>query len=191
MRKLLFTSILSLLTVFTFADNPISIRVNAESSTVNWTGSKVTYQHTGTVDIQKGVLIFEGENLVGGEIAIDMNTISNTSIEKETKRNYLESHLKNEDFFHVDKYSYSYIKINSAEKNSDGTYVVNADLTIKGITNQIKFVAEVKLKGDVFLATASIKIDRTKWDVRYGSGSFFEDLGDKMILDAIGFDIVF
>lgn len=68
-------------------------------------------------------------------------------------------------------------------------YKVAADLTIKEITNRITFSTHLTAKQNSFLATANIKIDRTKWDIKYGSGSFFENLGDRMILDDIEFDI--
>ena len=192
MRKIFFTAFLSFLTIFTMANNPqvSRVNVNVETSTVKWKGSKITKSHDGIVSIAKGVLLINHGTLVGGEMAIDMNSITCTDIESEKKRGYFEQHLKNEDFFDVEKFPYANIKITSATKKEEGQYSITADLTIKGITHPITFTSEVKINGEEFLGTASFKIDRTKWGVKYGSGSFFKDLGDKMILDDIDFDII-
>tara|TARA_B100001758_G_C18389026_1_gene601768 strand:- start:715 stop:1314 length:600 start_codon:yes stop_codon:yes gene_type:complete len=168
------------------------VRVDVEKSKINWKGSKITESHEGTVNIGKGVLMIEHGVLVGGQLSIDMNTISTTDMnEKLNKR--LDRHLKNADFFDVEKFQMATIKIISVERiKKDGKHnlhTVLADLTIKGITHPIKFKAEVKINGLNLQATAKIKIDRTKWDVRYNSGNFFQDLGDKLILDEIEFDV--
>lgn len=168
------------------------VRVDVEKSKINWKGSKITKSHEGTVNIGKGILMIEHGVLVGGQLSIDMNTISTTDMnEKLNKR--LDRHLKNADFFDVEKFQMATIKIISVERiKKDGKHnlhTVLADLTIKGITHPIKFKAEVKINGLNLQATAKIKIDRTKWDVRYNSGNFFQDLGDKLILDEIEFDV--
>ena len=102
---------------------------------------------------------------------------------------YLVEHLKDEDFFNTKDFPVASIKIMRAHKGEENNYEIIANLTIKGITHPITFEADVAINGVNFLAKAKIKIDRTKWGIKYGSGSFFEDLGDKMILDEIGFDV--
>jgi polyisoprenoid-binding protein YceI len=190
MKKILLSLVLSIGTLFAFATKPHidNVRVNAESSTVKWIGSKVASSHEGKVSISKGVLSIDHGILVGGEIAIDMRTITNTDMEGGRKQK-LESHLKNKDFFNVEAFPLAIIKIIGAEKGKGNMYEITANLTIKGIEHPITFEADVNINGVNFLAEARIKIDRTKWGIRYGSGSFFEDLGDKMILDEIAFEI--
>ena len=100
----------------------------------------------------------------------------------------LEGHLKSDDFFDVDKYPLSTISITKATKTEGNNYSIVADLTIKGITHSITFDADVRIKEISFLATANIKIDRTKWDITYNSGTFGY-IGDYLILDDIVFDI--
>ena len=191
MKNILFTILLSVLVIIGIAGvHTNDIVVNQTSSTVKWTGSKPAGKHSGTIDISKGKLTFNHGKLVGGEIVIDMNSIKNTDIKSERKSQRLVDHLKNEDFFFVEKYPTAILKIISAERMPDNLYKVAADLTIKGITNRITFTAHLTIKKDGFLGTANIKIDRTKWDIKYGSGSFFEGLGDRMILDDIEFDIL-
>ena len=191
MKKILLSLLLSIATLFAFATKPHieKVRVNAKSSTVKWIGSKVASSHEGNVNIAKGVLSIDHGTLVGGEIAIDMNSISCSDIESESKNKYLVDHLKDEDFFNTKDFPLATIKIMRAYKEKGNMYEILADLTIKGITHRISFEADVAVDGVSFLAKAKIKIDRTKWGIKYGSGSFFDDLGDKMILDEIGFDV--
>jgi len=191
MKKILLSLVLSIVTLFAFATQPHieKVRVDAKSSTVKWIGSKVASSHQGNVNIGKGVLFIDHGTLVGGEIAIDMNSISCSDIESKKKNQYLVDHLKNEDFFNTKDFPLATIKIKSAEKGKGNMYEIHAKLTIKGIAHPIAFEADVDINGVNFLAKAKIKIDRTKWGIKYGSGSFFEDLGDKMILDEIAFDV--
>ena len=191
MKNIFLSAILSVITLFAFATKPHTdhVRVNTDSSTVKWIGSKVAEHHEGTINIAKGVLDIQHGILVGGEITIDMNTITNTDIESEKYREKLNNHLKDEDFFNVKEFEYATIKIIQAWKGKGNKYKILAELTIKGITQSISFGADVNINGLNYLATANIKIDRTKWDIKYNSGNFFKDLGDKLILDEIGFDI--
>ena len=191
MKKILLSLVLSIATLFAFATKPHTdiIRVNTENSTVKWIGSKVSDSHEGTVNISQGYLGIEHGTLVGGQITIDMTTIQNTDIESEKYREKLNSRLKDKDFFNVKEFETATITIIQAWKGNDNMYKISADLTIKGITHSISFAADVNVNGLNYLATAKIKIDRTKWDIKYNSGNFFKDLGDKLILDEIEFDV--
>ncbi len=157
--------------------------IKIKTSKVTWKGYKVTGSHQGIIAIKGGQLTFKDQKLVGGEFTIDMSTIENTDMEGEYKAK-LEGHLKSDDFFGVEKFPTAtlvFIKVKSTGKNS---YEVIADLTIKNKTNPVTF--DISIYGNK--ATANIKIDRTKFDVRYGSTSFFDDLQDKAIYDE--FDLV-
>ena len=191
MKTIVLSLVLSTATLFAFATKPHvdDVRVNEKSSTIKWIGSKVASSHEGNVNIAKGSLAIDHGTLVGGQIAIDMNSISCTDIKSEDKNKNLVGHLKDEDFFNTKKFPLAVIKITKAVKGKGNSYKIIADLTIKGITQPIAFDADVTITGLNFLAKASIKIDRTKWDIKYGSGTFIENLGDKMILDEITFDI--
>ncbi len=190
MKKIFLSAILSVLTLFAIATKPHTdqIRVNSENSTVKWTGSKIAESHEGTIKIQKGVLGIQHGTLVGGQISIDMSTITNTDMEGRMKQR-LEWHLKNKDFFNVEEFPLATITITNSVRGSGNSYKIMANLTIKGITHPISFAADVNVNGKNFLATAKIKIDRTKWDIKYNSGNYFKDLGDKLILDEVEFDI--
>jgi len=174
---------------FTTVMHQDHVKVNISTSTVKWKGSKVTSSHEGNIKLSSGKLILDHGKLVGGEFEIDMTTIVNTDIEDKESRLKLEGHLKNKDFFNVNEHKTASLMITTVKLIEESSYELQADLTIKGITHEIKFNADVEIKGTAFLAIAKIKIDRTKWDIKYNSGSFFDGLGDYLILDEIEFDV--
>lgn len=175
-----------LLASFTLAannTNPITDAdtkpVNVAESSINWTGKKVTGSHTGTINLTSGNLDFENGALVGGNFTIDMNSIVCTDLGEGGARK-LEGHLKSDDFFGVAENPTADLKITGVEAGDKaGSYNITADITIKGITKPINFSAMVGENN----ATANVTIDRTQFNVRYGSGSFFDNLGDKTIYD--------
>lgn len=154
-------------------------------SKVGWEAKKVTGSHEGTIQLKEGSFVFDGENLVGGTFVIDMTTINVTDLTGGGKER-LEGHLKSDDFFGVDKYPTASLTIKSANRIKDG-YYVNGEITIKGTTQPIAF--ELEVEGNK--AEAELKIDRTKFDIRYGSGSFFANLGDKTIYDNFEVEVEF
>ena len=152
--------------------------INVTKSNVIWKGYKVTGSHQGTIAIKSGHLNFTDSKLTGGAFVINMLSINNTDLDGEYKGK-LEGHLKSDDFFGVKKFptaTLKFKKVKSIEKNA---YKVTGDLTIKGKTNSVKFTLSVY--GNK--ASVSLKIDRSKFNVKYGSGSFFDNLGDKTIYD--------
>ena len=143
--------------------------INVENSKVVWKGYKVTGSHEGVIAIKSGHLNFDEDKLTGGSFIMDMSTITNTDLEGEYKGK-LEGHLKSDDFFGVEKFptaSLIFTKVESTGKNS---YEVTGDITIKGKTESVSF--NISVYGSK--ANVSLKIDRTKFDVRYGSTSFFD-----------------
>jgi polyisoprenoid-binding protein YceI len=106
----------------------------------------------------------------------------------------LTNHLKSDDFFSVEKNPKAVFKITKAApiahaKTGENNYTITGDLTIKGITNSLTFPAKVNISGSQADATAKFDIDRTKYDVKFRSGKFFENLGDKMIYDNFTIDL--
>ena len=190
MKKIFFTIVLAITTTFSYATKPHidNIRVNTNNSTIKWTGSKISDNHEGTINIDKGMLMIDHGKLVGGQFSINMQSIATTDMSDKYNKK-LDGHLKNEDFFNVVQFPLATINLTEVIKGAGNSYKIVADLTIKGITHPISFAADIAINGINFSATANIKIDRTKWDVKYGSGSFVDDLGDKMILDEIVLDV--
>ncbi|MGA9271416.1 MAG: YceI family protein [Lutimonas sp.] len=157
--------------------------IKTDNSTVTWKGYKVTGSHYGTVALKSGHLMFDEGKLTGGEFVVDMTTIVTDDLEGEYKGK-LEGHLKSDDFFGVEKFPTANMVIKKVKSTGKNSYEVTGDLTVKGKTAPVTF--EMSIYGNK--ATANVKIDRTIYDIRYGSTAFFDDLKDKAIYDE--FDLV-
>ena len=188
--KFLAISFLPFLMALTFTNINLDTVVDGEiqSSNITWKGYKVTGEHAGTVGLKSGNLEFDAEgNLTGGVVVMDMTTIAVTDLTGDMAGK-LQGHLSSDDFFGVANNPTATLKItNVAAKGTPGDYKVTADITIKGTTKQVKFYANVMDKDGMKKVSADIKIDRSDFNVKYGSGSFFDSLGDKTIYDE--FDI--
>jgi len=152
--------------------------INTTTSTIEWVGKKVTGQHNGTVNFKDGALIFKGAKLKGGIFTVDMTSLTATDLSGEYQGK-LNGHLKADDFFGTDKFPTAKIIFKKIGTKSANLYTVTADLTIKGITKPVIF--DIAVNGNT--ATAAFNVDRTKYDIKYGSKSFFESIGDKAIYD--------
>lgn len=163
-------------------------KVNSKSSKLEWLAKKVTGQHNGSIDIKSGGLTFSGSKLTGGNFVIDMKTITVLDLEAGSNmNNKLTGHLNSPDFFNTAEFDEASFKITSVKKakGDDGNYSITGDLTIKGKTSPITFPAQVSKDGDKVTAKAKMTFDRSKFDIKFRSASFFENLGDKMIYDDV------
>lgn len=177
-RKSLLIALVAVLTVFTAKAQ--SYKIDTEKSVIEWLGRKVGGAHNGVVKLSSGVLNYNG-GLKSGNFAINMNSIKALDVQGEWASK-LEGHLKNDDFFATDKFPTAKFVITKLGKANNGTQTVVGKLTIKDITNEISFPATVNVNNGVLTAVAkNVKVDRTKYDIRYGSNSFFDSLGDKAI----------
>ena len=159
--------------------------IDVSSSVITWKGYKVTGEHTGTVQLASGELKMTDGVLTGGQFTVKMNSITCTDLEGEW-RDKLVGHLNSKDFFNTEKYPTATLEITRAiPQDTKGNYKVLGNLTIKEKTKPVKFFATVE--GNT--ATAKLEIDRSEYDVRYGSGSFFDNLGDKTIYDEFDLEI--
>lgn len=163
--------------------------VDTKSTTATWLAKKVTGQHNGTVDVSKGSFTSDGKNLTGGSIVFDMTTIKNVDLTDPAYNAKLVGHLKSADFFAVDKNPTSSFELTKAVLKEGNNYEVTGKLTIKGITNEITFPAMIKMDAKTLVAVAKIMVDRTKYDIKYGSASFIEGIGDKAINDEFELDV--
>jgi polyisoprenoid-binding protein YceI len=173
------------LSAFT-APKPTAKTINVSQSVINWKGYKVLGEHAGTVKFASGSLDFTNDVLTGGMLSVDMNSITVTDLKPGQGKENLEGHLKSDDFFGVATYPKSTLKFKKVvSRGKPGEYKIVADLTIKNTTKEVKFDANIMgNKG-----TASLKIDRSDFDVKFGSGSFFDGLGDKTIYDEFDLNI--
>ncbi|MBY0414507.1 MAG: YceI family protein [Bdellovibrionales bacterium] len=157
------------------------IQVDPATSKVVYLGKKVTGEHTGEVKVQDGQLAFEGDVLKSAEVTIDMTTINNTDLaDKEYNKKFVD-HMNSDDFFSTTKFKTAKLVTKSVKKVKDNTYTITGDLTIKGKTSPVTFDADATKES----VKAVVKFDRTKYDIKYGSGQFFQGLGDKMINDDV------
>ncbi|MFT7589586.1 MAG: polyisoprenoid-binding protein YceI, partial [Limisphaerales bacterium] len=158
-----------------------SYQADADNSSVTWKGFKVTGSHHGTINIESGSLQFNNDILAGGEFSVDMTSMKCVDLDEKNGAKLI-GHLSSPDFFNIQEYPTAKIKITSvASRGPVGEYKVTADVTIKDNTSEVKFLANVNFEGRT--ATAELEIDRSEFDVKYGSGSFFQNLGDKTIYD--------
>ncbi len=157
---------------------------NVEASKLEWEGKKISGAHTGEVTLKKGSVDVNEGVLKGGEIQIDLTSITTTDLQGEWA-DKLVGHLKSDDFFGAEKYPTATFKIDSAKKVSGNKFKVTGPLTIKGKSAPQTFEVSVKAEGDKVTVNGDISIDRTTYDIKYGSGKFFDpkSLGDKMIND--------
>jgi polyisoprenoid-binding protein YceI len=178
-RSLLLIAIVGILVAF----KPAQVyKVDVEKSKIEWIGRKVTGEHRGEIKLSSGALNYDGK-LNGGSFILDMNSITVTDIQGEMNGK-LVGHLKNDDFFSVDKHATSKFVITKVVAAGAGKANVTGNLTIKGITQPLTFVAAVTNKNGVLVAVANgVKVNRAKYDIKYGSKSFFDSLGDKAIDD--------
>ena len=159
-------------------------KVNTDSSIINWEGFKPTGSHKGTISMSNGNFIVDNEKIIGGEVTIDMNSIACSDSAKLVK------HLKSDDFFAVEKFPIGSFQIKGSKK-MDGKTLIEGELTLKGITNPVTFFADVIIENDkLFLKSETFKVDRSKWDIRYKSKSFFDDLKNKYIDDDMEISVV-
>lgn len=161
--------------------------IDTAESSIKWLGKKVTGQHEGTINLETGTLIQQGD-IYAGIFGIDMTSIVCTDLD-EGPGAKLVGHLASDDFFSIEKFNSAIFNLRSIAPNDDGTHTVTGELTIKGITNEISFPAMLSTIDGMLKASASFTIDRTKWDIKYGSGSFFDNLGDKAIYDDMHFEL--
>lgn len=182
-----FTSILAVAAALMFSATSFADSVDTKKSSVTWKGSKVVgSSHTGTLDLKSADLKFAKGEPTSGKVIIDMTTIKNTDITTKSMNKKLVGHLKSPDFFAVEKHKTATLDIKKIQKASDKFYLITGDLIIKGQKQPISVKAEV-VKEDKKSKTvkADLKFDRTKFGIKYGSGTFFSDLGDKMIADEV------
>jgi polyisoprenoid-binding protein YceI len=179
MKKTINITILALIAaIFSFSS---FTQAELKKAAIVWKGFKVIGGgHEGTLTFSKSDLQFKKGKLVGGEFVVDMTSLKNTDMQGDYAQK-LEAHLKNDDFFGVDKFPTSQFKITKVKSLGNDEYQVTGDFTIKGITKSETFKAKVITEGKKAIATATITIDRTKYNVQYGSTSFFDSLGDKAI----------
>jgi len=169
--------------IITLAGNSLfaqTFKADTSKSKIAWYAAKVTGKHEGTVKLTSGSLTLDGDKVKSGTFEVNMTSITVTDLEGEYKGK-LEGHLKNDDFFAVDKFPKANFVLTEGKKEANGSYTLKGNLTIKGITKPVTFPATITKSGGTLTSTSTLVVDRTLYDIRYGSKSFFDNIGDKAI----------
>lgn len=159
------------------------------ASKIEWTGKKLTGEHYGEIKLASGELIFSKQKLSEGSFEMDMASINCTDITDVKSNKRLVDHLKSEDFFSVKRYPLSRFTLTSVNCKSDNECDITGDLTIKEKTNPITFPVKLQRENEKMVAKATMTFDRSKYDVKFGSQSFYENLGDKLVYDDVDISI--
>lgn len=159
------------------------MNLKVDKSQMEWLGKKVTGEHSGTIQFKEGFIKIENGEIKDGGIVVDMNSIVCTDIKNEEYRKKLDGHLKSDDFFGVKKYPKAKFELQESRSLSDGNVEVKGNIQIKGIVQPITFTMKKEMMENTVHLKGTMLIDRTKFKIRYGSGSFFDNLGDRTIYD--------
>lgn len=167
--------------------------VDQSASTVHWKGTKPTGEHYGNVQISEGKVKVSDDKIVGGSFTIDLNTIVCEDLEDPEMNAKLVGHLKSADFFNVDSFAtakFEITEVGPIEKETEFGYSISGNLTMKDITKNITFKASIEMSdGAISAYTNNFVIERTLWNVNYGSKKVFDNLKDNFIHDHIGLKI--
>lgn len=158
-------------------------QIQKTSSHINWTGKKVLGLHTGTINVASGFIKMEGDEFKESEVTIDMTSIVVTDIDDTKTNQEFKDHLLYDDFFAVHKHPTSHLMIAKSTRLNSGEYKLDGTLTIKSLSHPITFTAKLERFSDTLHSLGEIVIDRTLYNIRYGSRKFIKDLGDKLIYD--------
>lgn len=183
-----FAAVLSL--AFT---NPVekaaAYKVDVTGSTIKWTAYKVTGKHFGKISLKSGSLEVSKTKLTKASFEVDMTTLTVEDISGEWA-DKLKGHLQSDDFFSIEKHkTATFVSTKIVPTAKPGVFSITGNLTIKGITKPITFDATTKIEGGKVVGTSTLKVDRTNYDIKYGSGKFFQGLGDKAIYDEFDLEV--
>ena len=165
------------------------LNIDISKSEIKWSGEYAFYYggHDGIITFKEGYFIKKNGAISGGEFIIDMNSIKSLDMDNEEARTDLDKHLKNEDFFDVEKFPIAKLVITNVSYHDAVHLKIYADLTIKDVTLPINFEARVVYETKQL--KTRFKIDRTLWNINYKSKELAGKLKDGLISDAIGFEV--
>ncbi len=159
-------------------------KIDVKESTINWTGTKkIGSSHNGAVSFKEGQIEMKKGEITSGSFKVDVGSLTNADLASSSSdQKKLEGHLKSPDFFNVAKHPDATFKISKVEKKSEKEMLIKGELTMIGVTKPLEFPATIITENDTIKGEANVKIDRTKWGLKYGSGDFFKELaGDRII----------
>jgi polyisoprenoid-binding protein YceI len=160
-------------------------KVSKKNTNIKWIASKVGGSHDGTIELKEGSLTWSNDEITAGKFVVNMKSVKNSDIENKDYNKKLVDHIKSDDFFGVDEFPLAVLEITEGSSFNDGKSMMKGNLTIRDKTHPVEF--EVVKESDKLMA--KLTIDRSKYDVKYRSKSFFKNLGDKLIHDDFTLEI--
>ncbi len=182
-KRILISAIVLIIANCSIINAQTNYKADAAASKMNWLGKKVLGEHTGTINLSSGSFTIQNGMIEKANFEVDMTSIKDVDLTDEALKTKLETHLKSDDFFGVATYPKAVFVLDKAVKIEKGITIVTGKMTIKGVTQPVEIKTIFSDTKDGMRIYASITIDRTKFNLKYGSGSFFDDLGDKTIYD--------
>jgi len=170
------------------AANAQTYKAQADKTVIYWHGEKVGGEHDGSIKLKSGELVISGNKPVSGYVIIDMTTITNSDISNDGMRERLVNHLKSDDFFGVETYPEARFDISGSEVSNGGSIKLKGTITIKGISKPMEFVSSMESADGSLVFKGHMEIDRTLFDVRFGSKKFFDNIADSAIDDIFTLD---
>jgi len=168
-----------------------ALQIDTAKSVVQWTGGKVVGgSHTGKLSLKGGSFALKDGKAVKGDVVVDMMSLVNDDLTDKEQNAKLVGHLKSPDFFDVAKFPEAKLTIDGIESQAGGAYKLKGTLTIKGKSLPVAFTAQETPSKDGKVVKADLTFDRAKYDVRYGSDKFFDNLGDKIIKDDVQLSVI-
>jgi polyisoprenoid-binding protein YceI/rhodanese-related sulfurtransferase len=169
--------------------------IECEKSTLEWAGRNICKKHWGAIDISGGEIAVENGAVIGGSVTIDMRSIRNNDLTDQELNRLLIRHLMSDDFFDVERFPTATFEILQCGTNLGATpgspnYLLKGVLTIKGTAKELTVPAIIAPGADGGIqAQACFSIDRTEWNIAYGSGKLFEKLGMHLVNDTISLEL--
>lgn len=190
MKKIFYAATLLLIS---FGMSAQTYQLDTSKSTIQWTGKKIGGKHHGHIQLAEGSLTKSGDAFNSGAFVVDMTSMTNEDLTNAKTNAQLIGHLKSDDFFSVESYPTAQLKISEGKLIVKNEYEFSGNITIKNKTEPVKFKATIESKNKQHIFTGKLTVDRSKFDVRYGSGSFFDNLGDNLIYDNfdLDFNVIF
>ena len=196
-KTILGVTVIGMITLSAFTFKGDTYKVDTKASSMEWTGKKLTGEHNGTILLSSGEIEVTKDVVTGGKFEIDMTTIEDKDLQDPSWKSKLEGHLKSADWFDTQKFQKATFVITSVTPIKDAkdggyTHTVKGNLTIKDKTNEISFDAVVKMADGKVACVGQATLDRSKYDIKYGSKTFFPEIGDKLIYDefTVKFNVV-
>lgn len=196
-KTILITAVIGFIALASFKMKEETYKADTKLSSLEWNGKKLKGEHNGTIMLSSGEIIINKDAVTGGTFEIDMNSLTDKDLTDPSYKTKLEGHLKSADFFDAQKFPKAKFVITSVTpikeaKEGGYTHTLKGNLTIKDKTNEISFDAVIKMAEGKVACVGTATIDRSKFDIKYGSKSFFPEIGDKLIYDefTVKFNVV-